>query len=182
MIPYPRSERKCDMAKYDVTHACGHQQTHQLVGPHKDRERKVGWLETTDCSECYQAERLRQREAALEAAVVQAKEFELPALVGSEKQIAWAIQLRADFVAQLETDAESVCMEILRWRSAEQEEFREWCAEKGVSASPSSEQKSGARGGCPRPGLCVDRKADVVPLVARLAGPLPDCGRERSVQ
>ena len=42
------------MAKYDVHCACGHTETIELYGPHKERYRKIEWLEKEGkCSECY---------------------------------------------------------------------------------------------------------------------------------
>lgn len=54
------------MAKYTVNHSCGHTQTHDLFGPGKERERKIAWLETTSCKECWKAE---QREVRKEAPI-----------------------------------------------------------------------------------------------------------------
>ena len=44
------------MAKYEVNHFCGHTQTHQLFGKHTERDRKIEWLGTTLCSDCYRIE------------------------------------------------------------------------------------------------------------------------------
>lgn len=52
------------MAKYTVNHSCGHTQTHDLFGPGKERERKIAWLETTDCKECWTAKQREERKAA----------------------------------------------------------------------------------------------------------------------
>ena len=42
------------MAKYEVHYACGHTETIELYGPHKERYRKIEWLEKEGkCSECY---------------------------------------------------------------------------------------------------------------------------------
>lgn len=45
------------MAKYNVDHICGHNQTHELFGPGKERDRKIAWLETTICTDCWKAEK-----------------------------------------------------------------------------------------------------------------------------
>jgi hypothetical protein len=45
------------MAHYQVSHSCGHSQEHQLFGHGKDREKKLDWLATTNCKECYKARR-----------------------------------------------------------------------------------------------------------------------------
>lgn len=52
------------MAKYTVTHNCGHTETHDLFGPGKERERKIAWLETTDCKDCWLKSQRAERDAA----------------------------------------------------------------------------------------------------------------------
>lgn len=48
------------MAKYTVTHDCGHAQTHELFGKGSERERKLEWMKGTDCTDCWKE---KQREA-----------------------------------------------------------------------------------------------------------------------
>lgn len=52
------------MAKYTVSHKCGHSQTHELFGKGSERERKITWLETTDCKECWSKSQRAERDAA----------------------------------------------------------------------------------------------------------------------
>jgi hypothetical protein len=87
--------------KYEVTHSCGHEQTHQLFGKHSERDNKVSWLEGTLCTDCRKEEQAQQRKEASEKASSEAKEIGLPALTGSDKQIAWAEALRAEIISQL---------------------------------------------------------------------------------
>lgn len=95
------------MAKYDVTRACGHVEVVNLVGPGRNRE----WLLNAEarklCADCYKAELERQNAEAAE----KAEAMGLPALTGTEKQIAWAETLRleildaaTDFVREHEAD------------------------------------------------------------------------------
>lgn len=88
------------MAKYDITHLCGHDERIALVGPTARRESRIEWEESRVCRDCYHAQ---QTAAAAEAAAERA----LPALVGSDKQVAWAITLREKFLAKFETWRES---------------------------------------------------------------------------
>jgi len=83
------------MAKYHITHSCGHTVTHNIVGTnaHGERDRREQQLTSQVCAECYRAE---QTAAAVEA------NAGLPALSGSAKQIAWAESIRAKAVASLE--------------------------------------------------------------------------------
>ena len=78
------------MAKYSITHSCGHQTTHQIAGPTKDRDGRVRWLTERPCLEC-------QRAAEEAEAAGRNQDAGLPALTGTAKQAAWAEQIRADF-------------------------------------------------------------------------------------
>lgn len=92
------------MAKYTVTHTCGHTVAVQLYGPNKDRERKLAAMRDTICDACYKAQKDAEHAAANAAAAAANAAEGLPALVGSEKQIAWAESLRADRLAAIKHD------------------------------------------------------------------------------
>ena len=81
--------------KYDVTYACGHEGEVELFGPSRVRQQKIRSIEKYElCPEC--AAKKRAEDAAKAAAENAAND--LPALTGSEKQIAWAEQIRAQAV------------------------------------------------------------------------------------
>lgn len=82
------------MAKYEITHTCGHGETVQIYGTntHGERERSAEWQASRLCRDCYRAQQTAQ--AAADAAAQS-----LPALQGSEKQIAWALTIRAKALA-----------------------------------------------------------------------------------
>ena len=87
------------MAKYQVECCkCGESFERVLFGPEKDREWKLDQPQT--CPTCWAAEQAARR-AKINAA---AKEFgkSLPALDGSEKQIAWAESLRKIAIEKVE--------------------------------------------------------------------------------
>jgi len=91
------------MAKYTVTRACGHDEVVNLIGKHKDREWRLENVEPQKlCYECYQTELARQREAANKEAAEAAKGMNLPALTGSEKQVAWAETIRQQMLANID--------------------------------------------------------------------------------
>lgn len=48
------------MAKYNVTYKCNHEGIVELFGKSADRERKLEWLETTLCPECYAREQAQK--------------------------------------------------------------------------------------------------------------------------
>lgn len=52
------------MAKYTINYSCGHNGEVSLYGKHKDRERKIEWMEGGVCPSCYGKEQ-REKEAAL---------------------------------------------------------------------------------------------------------------------
>lgn len=91
------------MAKYDIKFSCGHTETRDLIGKVKDRERKIEYFEEHGlCSECWEAEKKREFERQNQKAAEEAREYGLPELTGSEKQVAWATTLRQQFIADTE--------------------------------------------------------------------------------
>jgi hypothetical protein len=90
------------MAQYNVNHVCGHSQEHVLYGPHKERDRKLEWLKGQLCAECWKAEKAAKLLAEGQAAAQANADAGLPALTGSEKQIAWAEQIRKPVMAVAE--------------------------------------------------------------------------------
>jgi hypothetical protein len=96
------------MAKYDVTHSCGHKQIHSLFGPHKERDRKLDWLATTLCTECYHGKLQEDRDNASRLASDWARGEGLSPLSGTPKQIAWAETLRASMLGDAQTAASAI--------------------------------------------------------------------------
>lgn len=86
------------MAKYAVTHKCGHEERHELFGKHTERDSKIKWLATVDCSDCYRQAKIKVEQET--AAKFESETPNLPELVGSEKQIAWAKSIRARIIGE----------------------------------------------------------------------------------
>ena len=88
--------------KITITRSCGHDETVALFGAHADRDRKIEWMKTSKCSECYKSEqetkRAEERAAELQAAKSASDANALPELTGSEKQINWALVIRAKLI------------------------------------------------------------------------------------
>lgn len=75
------------MAKYYIKRACGHDDCVQIFGPMKDRPRQEEWEKSRLCRDCWEKE------------LVEKHSF-LPVLTGkSEKQVSFAMSLRAKLVA-----------------------------------------------------------------------------------
>jgi hypothetical protein len=95
------------MSKYIISHSCGHEVTHQLFGPGKDRESKAQWLETTLCTECWKVQQAKERAEKIavenQRSAELAKNSGLPTLTGSEKQITWGMSIRQQMIDSLET-------------------------------------------------------------------------------
>ena len=83
------------MALYTITHTCGHRVDHNIVGVGDTRQSRIEWLGTTLCAECYRSGQLAQSRAATS---------ELVDLVGTPRQIEWAVALRANIMEQLAAD------------------------------------------------------------------------------
>ena len=81
------------MAKETITFSCGHDCVIELFGRTADRKRRAEWMASDICPDCAAKNR---REKAKQLAA-EADADGLPKLTGTEKQIVWAEQLRADF-------------------------------------------------------------------------------------
>lgn len=99
------------MAKTKIERACGHVETIQLHGPYKQRDYRASFEESRDCSDCYAIKIAAQRAAENQAAAEAAKAAHMPALIGSEKQIAWAESIRAKAAKQLAQTRADLCRE-----------------------------------------------------------------------
>lgn len=83
------------MAKYTIQFACGHSDEKQLYGSTSERDSYRAWAAREgECATC----RTKAKDLACEA--IEA-EHEMPELTGSDKQIAWARQIRADKIAAI---------------------------------------------------------------------------------
>ena len=83
------------MANYTIVRACGHEAQVKVRGATPARERKLDRERQRICRSCA-IEKLRsEAEASAEAG-------ELPALIGTPKQIAWAMTLRHKALADAE--------------------------------------------------------------------------------
>lgn len=84
--------------KYNVTYSCGHTATVELFGKNADRENKLKWMsEKGLCPECYKAF-LRQDDKEKAEEVLSESKLTLPTLTGTEKQIAYAEELRNYYI------------------------------------------------------------------------------------
>lgn len=81
------------MAKYTITHSCGHQVVHNIVGRNRDWE--VKRLQERPCTDCY-------REGMAAVAGEAAERAGLPTLIGSEKQVQWALSIRETMLKGLD--------------------------------------------------------------------------------
>ena len=80
------------MAKYEIRHCGGHEGTIQLFGPNKERQQKIEWLESQPCVQC--------RLAGTED------------LTGSEKQRAWAGEIRQAKLYGLSAEDAEILMSV----------------------------------------------------------------------
>lgn len=109
------------MAQYDVTHSCGHQAHIELFGKLTGRERVMEGMRGRVCDNCRRAAHAASNAAAAEA------NSGLPALTGSDRQIAWAESIRHSIAQALEValnvarthpQAAERAAEVRRWERA----------------------------------------------------------------
>lgn len=82
------------MAYFEGTFNCGHKGRVYVSGHQKDRQRKADWKFSRICPECAAKERRENEEKVKE-------EYGLPDLIGTEKQVAWATEIRNNFYKRL---------------------------------------------------------------------------------
>lgn len=85
------------MSKYHVTHACGHGERVDLIGPTRSREWRIARMKEEICWDCRRAELRRQNEEAAK----ENQAAELPSLEGTGKQIPWAESIRAGILGKI---------------------------------------------------------------------------------
>ena len=86
------------MAKYTLQYSCGHVGVENLIGPHKNREWAIQYKQRGLCPECYREEAQKKHDEENTLAAQYAQENELPLLVGSEKQVAYAETCRKKLI------------------------------------------------------------------------------------
>jgi hypothetical protein len=84
-----------------IVHTCGHEQVHYLTGYASQQDRKAGWLRTTLCRTCFVAARKAEQCEATRRYGTAIAHLNLPPLVGSDRQVAWATTIRAGRVAAM---------------------------------------------------------------------------------
>lgn len=94
------------MAWYYGTFSCGHEGRVNIIGPGKDREWKKERAFGELCPECYKKWLEEERRKANLEAAEKSSEMELPELIGTEKQVAWANTLRMEVIENYEQQQE----------------------------------------------------------------------------
>ncbi|MCB6992870.1 hypothetical protein LI177_05145 [bacterium 210820-DFI.6.37] len=82
---------------YNGTYACGHEGRVNVVGPGKDRQWKVERHFEGLCPDCYEKKRVEDAEKNKEEAAA----LGWPEMVGSERQIAWALKIRKKTIKEM---------------------------------------------------------------------------------
>lgn len=116
--------------KYDVTYSCGHTATIQLYGSTAEREHKIAWMEREGlCPDCY---REQQKEENARKAKEALEGIELPELTGTQKQIAYAMSKRDEFISDFGTDAVKHIYHLEHLEGEEAEKAQQELDRKGV--------------------------------------------------
>jgi hypothetical protein len=96
------------MAKYNVTYSCGHTGSVQIYGKIDGRQAQADHMATRLCPECYAAKKKADKDAQITSQRTQTPQTEakvpldLPDLTGTDKQIAWARDIRAQYLQALQ--------------------------------------------------------------------------------
>ena len=85
---------------WEVTHSCGHTESHTIVTAFGyQAETRALQLKRRKCTNCYRAGKEAKAGAQAEADDATLSGLDLPALTGSEKQVAWAEKIRRERLA-----------------------------------------------------------------------------------
>lgn len=90
------------MAWYEGVFSCGHEGKVDIIGPGNDREWKKERAFDKLCPECYKKWLEEERQKANLESAEKSSEMELPELIGTEKQVAWANTLRMKVIENYE--------------------------------------------------------------------------------
>lgn len=90
--------------EYNVNYSCGHTGVTNLFGKNTERERKIKWIESGLCPECYKKQKNEQ------AAKENKDNGHPPITIGTPKQIEWAECLRRDMLQKLSNSQISVTL------------------------------------------------------------------------
>lgn len=89
------------MAQYVAVYRCGHSQIVNLYGKSAERDKKLDYLRTVDCPVCERKKQQQEQNEFLAKASANAIKQDLPILVGSKKQVTWAISIRQQMLDRL---------------------------------------------------------------------------------
>lgn len=94
------------MAYYDGIYICGHEGSVKIFGPLSDIEWKKERAFERLCPECYQKQKEEKREQEYKEAAEKAAAMGLPELIGTEKQVPYAVVLRNRIINRYERKME----------------------------------------------------------------------------
>jgi hypothetical protein len=100
------------MAKYEIKHACGHYQEHQIFGKIKSRDWQESNLEDKVCSECWKKSK-QDEGAKMVADQIEKEDYVSEMTDGSEKQIEWAKKIKIENISYIENNKGTVYAEII---------------------------------------------------------------------
>jgi hypothetical protein len=95
------------MAWYYGTYSCGHDGRVNIIGPTKDRQYIADCRFERLCEKCYKKKLESDKKEINAESAEKAKEMELPELIGTEKQVAWANTLRQKFIEKAQKFSET---------------------------------------------------------------------------
>lgn len=87
----------------EITHSCGHVERHVVGGMFaSDGDAQARKLARMKCKPCYKAGKQAKADVQADADRATLAEVVLPDLIGSDRQIAWAVSIRLEQLAVLQ--------------------------------------------------------------------------------
>ena len=111
------------MSLTSITHSCGHVETHSLAGFASQIDRKRRWLETRQCPSCFRIQTQAEAKRTAETAMLG---LSPPPLQGSDRQIEWALRLRAERVIAIRAAHDATAQDAMIERLFEITDAKTW--------------------------------------------------------
>lgn len=90
------------MGKYVINYSCGCTGTIRIFGKLKDSERRIAYLSTKLCPNCYTEQLKKEIELKNIVVIKQSESFGFPQLTGTENQTKWANSIRLEIIKSLD--------------------------------------------------------------------------------
>lgn len=129
------------MSLTSITHSFGHIATHNLAGFASQVDRKRRWLETRQCASCFRIQSQAEAKRTADNAMLG---LSPPPIQGGDRQIDWALRLRAERVIAIRTAHDATTQYALIERLFEITDAKTWIDQRTMPLADLLESRNRA--------------------------------------